>query len=198
MTKQRRTSTDEVVRELERRIHSSELTADEKLPSEAALAIEFAVSRTVIRESLGQALPPLDHRDGVGAESSSGRCRRALHPAGRRLRPRRVWRLARHNPLKKTAKWKLLRCGRQRSGEHCRDDGYCETCDHSWPPGLFPQPRYDLARARPARLCRPSHPTRRPPRPPCGVGGAPLQRRCGRRRRRSPALSLRKPGSACP
>ena len=53
MTKQRRTSTDEVVRELERRIHSSELTADEKLPSEAALAIEFAVSRTVIRESLG-------------------------------------------------------------------------------------------------------------------------------------------------
>lgn len=44
MTKQRRTSTDEVVRELERRINSSELTADEKLPSEAALAIEFAVS----------------------------------------------------------------------------------------------------------------------------------------------------------
>jgi GntR family transcriptional regulator, transcriptional repressor for pyruvate dehydrogenase complex len=53
MTQQRRTSTDEVVRELERRIDSSELTAHVKLPSEAALAIEFAVSRTVIRESLG-------------------------------------------------------------------------------------------------------------------------------------------------
>ena len=53
MTQQRTTSTDEVVRELERRIDSSELTAHVKLPSEAALAIEFAVSRTVIRESLG-------------------------------------------------------------------------------------------------------------------------------------------------
>jgi len=53
MTLQRSTATDALVRELERRIQSGELQADEQLPGETTLAREYGVSRPIVREALG-------------------------------------------------------------------------------------------------------------------------------------------------
>jgi len=53
MTIQRSTATESLVRELERRIQSGELQAQERLPGEAALAKEYGVSRPIVREALG-------------------------------------------------------------------------------------------------------------------------------------------------
>lgn len=53
MTIQRSTATEGLVRELERRIQSGELQAQERLPGEAALAKEYGVSRPIVREALG-------------------------------------------------------------------------------------------------------------------------------------------------
>ncbi|MBL8473531.1 MAG: FadR family transcriptional regulator [Rhodocyclaceae bacterium] len=60
---------DSLYRELETRIHSGEIRPGEKLPSEKRLALEFAVSRAVVREAMSRlkAEGYVDSRQGAGA-----------------------------------------------------------------------------------------------------------------------------------
>jgi GntR family transcriptional repressor for pyruvate dehydrogenase complex len=53
MAIQRSTATEALVREIERRIQTGDLQAEERLPGEATMAKDYGVSRPIIREALG-------------------------------------------------------------------------------------------------------------------------------------------------